>query len=50
MSKSQRQLMNAWDKMYPVDAWECARAKKISDLQKSDNDVVMSRCVAGGIW
>jgi len=22
MSKSQRQLMNAWDKIYPVDAWE----------------------------
>jgi deoxyribonuclease-1 len=50
MSESQRQLMNAWDKMYPVDAWECARAKKITALQKSDNDVVMSRCDAAGIW
>jgi len=50
MSKSQRQLMNAWDKMYPVDAWECARAKKISKLQKSQNSVVMSRCNASGIW
>lgn len=28
MSKSQRQLMGAWDKMYPVDARECARAKE----------------------
>ena len=28
MSKQQRQLMNAWDKMYPVDSWECERAKK----------------------
>ena len=44
MSKSQRQLMNAWDKMYPVDAWECARANKISSLQKSENNVVKSRC------
>jgi deoxyribonuclease-1 len=50
MSKSQNQLMNAWDKMYPVDAWECTRAKKITRLQKNKNDVVMSRCKAGGIW
>jgi len=41
MSKSQRQLMNAW---------ECARAKKITALQKSDNNVVKSRCDAVGIW
>jgi deoxyribonuclease-1 len=50
MSKSQRQLMNAWDKMYPVDAWECARAKKISSLQKSENNVVKSRCSALNMW
>jgi len=50
MSKSQRQLMNTWDKMYHVDAWECARAKKITALQKSDNNVVKSRCDAAGIW
>jgi deoxyribonuclease-1 len=50
MSKSQNQLMTAWDKTYPVDAWECARAKKITHLQKNDNNVVMSRCKAGGIW
>lgn len=50
MSKSQNKLMNAWDRMYPVDAWECARTKKITRLQKSENDVVMSRCKAGGIW
>ena len=50
MSKSQRQLMNAWDKMYPVDAWECSRSKKITSLQNSDNDVVKSRCQSAGIW
>ena len=49
MSRAQRQLMNAWDKMYPVDNWECSRAKKISDLQKNPNEVVESRCVAKGI-
>lgn len=41
MSKSQRQLMGAW---------ECTRAKKITNLQKSDNDVVKSRCEVGGNW
>lgn len=49
MSKAQRQLMNAWDKMYPVDSWECARAKKIFRLQKNQNLVVSSRCSAKGI-
>lgn len=36
--------------MYPVDAWECARAKKISDLQKNDNNIVKSKCISAGIW
>jgi deoxyribonuclease-1 len=50
MSKSQRKLMGAWDKMYPVDAWECTRTKKISSLQKNENIVVKSRCEANGLW
>lgn len=50
MSKSQRQLMNAWDKMYPVDAWECARTKKITILQQSENKIIKSRCKSSGIW
>jgi len=50
MSKSQRQLMNAWDKMYPVNAWECNRAKKITSIQKSENNVVKKRCKTVGIW
>jgi deoxyribonuclease-1 len=50
MSKQQRQQMGAWDKMYPIDGWECARAKKITILQKSHNYVVESRCKAVGIW
>ena len=50
MSKSQRQLMNAWDNMYPVDAWECARAKKITILQQSENKIVKSRCKSSGVW
>ncbi|NGZ15574.1 endonuclease I [Vibrio aestuarianus] len=44
MSKSQRQLMNAWDKMYPVEQWECERAKRITALQGNTNGVVQDRC------
>jgi len=44
MSKSQRQMMNAWDKMYPVNAWECERSKVISRLQNSDNTILNNRC------
>jgi len=44
MSKSQKQLMNAWDKIYPVSAWECKRAERIKDIQKSENKVIESRC------
>jgi deoxyribonuclease-1 len=50
MSKSQKKLMNAWDHMYPVNAWECARAKKITRLQNSDNVVVKNRCDALNMW
>lgn len=44
MSKSQRQLMNAWDRMYPVTEWECKRAEKIAELQGNENEIVHSRC------
>ena len=50
MSKQQKQLMVAWDKMYPVDQWECTRAKKITRLQQNNNEIVMSRCKAGNLW
>jgi deoxyribonuclease-1 len=44
MSKSQRQLMNAWDRMYPVSKWECERSEKISELQGNENKVLQTRC------
>ncbi len=50
MSRQQRQLMNAWDKQYPVERWECRRTKKIAALQKGANDIVKSRCVAKKLW
>ena len=45
MSKAQKQLMNAWDKMYPVSGWECERAERISKLQNNQNNIVKSRCL-----
>lgn len=44
MSKSQRQLMSAWDKQYPVTKSECQRAKKIEELQKNINPIMQRRC------
>jgi len=42
--------MSAWDEMYPVVAWECARVKVIASLQQSENEVVKRRCKAAGTW
>jgi len=44
MSKAQRTFMNAWDKQYPVSNWECKRNDRIAKLQRSDNQVMLSRC------
>jgi deoxyribonuclease-1 len=50
MSRQQKQLMNAWDKMYAVNRWECERAKKITNIQNSENSVVKSRCKNINLW
>lgn len=50
MSKQQKQLMNAWDKLYPVDKWECRRARKITEIQESKNTIVQSRCEIKKLW
>ncbi|GLR76788.1 endonuclease [Aliivibrio sifiae] len=44
MSKSQRQLMNAWDKQYPVSSWECKRAERIEKSQGNVNTIIKERC------
>lgn len=50
MSRQQEQLMQAWDKQYPVDKWECTRAKRIEDLQGNENKFVKAPCQAAGLW
>ena len=44
MSKSQKQLMGAWDRTYPISAWECLRAKRIESIQKNKNRIMATRC------
>ena len=49
MSDQQRQLMNAWDKMYPVDEWECKRARRIARIQGNPNPVTERACAEAGL-
>lgn len=44
MSRQTRQLMEAWDKMYPVSQWECDRADRIKDAQGNENPIMASAC------
>jgi deoxyribonuclease-1 len=48
MSKQQRQLMTAWDKMYPISKWECVRASRIKEIQGNANTVVENSCKLAG--
>ena len=48
MSRQQRQLMNAWDKTYPVDQWECERAKRIQKIQGNHNEILEQSCLKAG--
>ena len=42
-------LMNAWDRMYPPDAWECARARRIARIQGNANEFTEARCREVGL-
>lgn len=44
LSKHTKQLINAWDKMYPPSKWECERNKIIKGLQGNDNKFITSQC------
>lgn len=50
LSNQQRQLLEAWDKMFPVDKWECTRAKRIEGLQGNENQRVKVPCLKAGMW
>lgn len=50
MSSQQEQLMKAWDRQYPVDKWECSRAKRIERIQGNENEFVKEPCQNAGLW
>jgi deoxyribonuclease-1 len=50
LSRQQEQLMDAWDAMYPVDEWECTRARRIEAIQGNENPMVKGKCQQAGFW
>ena len=49
MSDATKKMMQAWDKMYPVDAWECERTRRIEKLQGNTNRFVKEACEKAGL-
>jgi deoxyribonuclease-1 len=37
LSRQQTQLFTAWNKQYPVTAWECERDERIAKVQGNHN-------------
>ena len=50
MSSSMRKMMVAWNNLYPVDAWECIRAKRIENIQGNPNNFVKEKCLQLGLY
>ena len=48
MSRQQKQLMQAWDKQYPPEKWECVRASRIAKIQGNENPFVKESCQKAG--
>ena len=44
LSSSQTKLMQAWNKTYPVDDWECTREERIYKIQGNRNPFVYDQC------
>lgn len=44
ISEKNRKLFEAWDKRFPVDAWECRRGRRIAEIQGNVNPVLEPRC------
>ena len=50
LSSEQERLMNVWDKQYPVEKWECVRAKRIERIQGNENPFVKQQCLDKNLW
>ncbi|MCL2011337.1 MAG: endonuclease [Cystobacterineae bacterium] len=49
MGKPQKKLMEAWNKTYPPDQWECTRARRIAKIQGNVNKITEARCKHVGL-
>ena len=49
MGGPSEKLKAAWDKMYPPDAWECERARRIAKIQGNVNEITEARCREVGL-
>lgn len=49
MSSAQQKLMDAWNKMYAPDQWECLRAERIRRIQGNENTFVTEACRRAGL-
>lgn len=45
LSRQQTQLLQAWDRLYPVSAWECERDARIAARQGQHNTYVRNACL-----
>lgn len=50
LSRQQQRLFTAWDRQYPVDAWECTRTRRIEKLQGNENRFVKRACQERNLW
>lgn len=44
LSRQQTQLFTAWNRQYPVTAWECERDNRIASVQGNHNPYVQQAC------
>lgn len=44
MNEKLKEQMIRWDEKYPVDEWECERARRIEQIQGNSNIFVKNRC------
>ncbi|MGQ6549893.1 deoxyribonuclease I [Serratia sp. IR-2025] len=44
LSRQQTQLFEAWNRLYPVNAWECRREARIAMVQGNHNPYIQQAC------
>ena len=44
ISEKNRKLFENWDRLHPVDEWECKRGNEIEKIQGNENPILALRC------